>query len=381
MAVVSSSDVELPKNIADGIVEKAKTGSAVAALSGQEAYRFGETTIVTFDEDLTAEFVEESRAKSSDDAKPASVTAVPHKTVVQFRTSDEFKWADEDYQLGILNQFQIKCSRALGRALDLGLFYRINPRTGSTISAWSNYLNSTSKRGVVGDDADIDFETAAGLVIGDGYAVNGVAFDPKHAWTLSTARYSDGRKKYPELGLGSSISAFEGVNASVSSTVSGKAKDGDATDNGVRAILGDFAGGVRWGVQKTIPFRMLEFGDPDNTGRDLAGHNEVLFRAEVVYAWYVFSERFAVLDKKTVSSLAITPITGTAGNDYQLTATATYGDGSTADVTQAATDWASASPSKATVTDGGLLTAVATGTSSITCKFGGTTGTATFTVS
>lgn len=298
-AIVSVSDVVLPTNIANGIVEKAKTGSTVAVLSGQEPQRFGETTIITFDDDLTAEFVEENAPKGADDAKPASVKAVPHKTVVQFRTSDEFKWANEDYQLGILDKFQEKCSRALGRALDLGLYYRTNPRTGTTITAWSNYLNSTTKRVEINTaGADMDFETAAGLIVASGYSPNGVALDPKHAWSLSTARYADGRKKYPELGLGLNVSAFEGVSASVSSTVSGKPTDGDVTDNKVRAIIGDFQGGIRWGIQKSIPFRMLEWGDPDNSGMDLAGNNQVLFRAELVYGWYVFPDRFAVIEDK-----------------------------------------------------------------------------------
>ena len=60
--------------------------------------------------------------------------------------------------------------------------------------------------------------------------------------------------------------------------------------------MGNYEQGIRWGVQKSFPFRMLEFGDPDNTGRDLAGHNEVLFRAEVVFAWYVFADQFAVIE-------------------------------------------------------------------------------------
>ena len=49
-------------------------------------------------------------------------------------------------------------------------------------------------------------------------------------------------------------------------------------------------------LQRTFPFRMLEYGDPDNTGRDLAGHNEILFRAEVIFAWYVFVDQFAVIE-------------------------------------------------------------------------------------
>lgn len=293
---LSSADLHFPTDVADGIVEKAKTGSTVAALSNQEPMRFGNVDIITFDDDLTAEFVEQSGAKGSDEAKPDFVTALPRKAVVQMRTSNEFMWADEDYRLGILNRFAGKYSLALARALDLGLYYRINPRTGTEISTWTNYLDTTTKRVEVGAAADLDFEAAAGLVIGAGYGVNGVAFDPKHAWTLSTARYADGRKKYPELGLGAGISSFEGVNAAVSTTVSGKPTDGSTADNGVRAILGNFQSGIRWGVQRSFPFRVLEYGDPDNTGRDLAGHNEVLLRGEVVYGWYVFADQFAVIE-------------------------------------------------------------------------------------
>lgn len=296
MAALNSTDVLLPTQIVDGIVEKSKTGSTIAALSGQEPMRFGDVNIVTFDDDLTAEFVEESGAKTEDSAQPSSVIAVPHKAVVNFRTSDEFKIADEDYQLGILDKFEEKCARALARGLDLGAYYRINPRTGNAVTGWSNYLNTTTNRVEKGANADIDVETAAGLVIGDGYSPTGIALDPSYAWTLSTARYADGRKKYPELGFGVDVSSFEGLSASVSSTVSGKPKDGDAADNKVRAILGNFQQGIRWGVQRTFPFRMLEFGDPDNTGRDLAGHNEILFRAEVIFAWYVFADQFAVIE-------------------------------------------------------------------------------------
>jgi HK97 family phage major capsid protein len=298
MAALNTTDVTLPSQIVDGIVEKTKTSGTIPALSGQEPMRFGDVTIVTFDDELTAEFVEESGAKTEDDAKPGSVKAVPHKAVVNFRTSDEFLIADEDYQLGILDAFEEKCARALGRALDLGAYYRLNPRTNTAIATWTNYLNTTTNRVEItpASQPDLDFEAAAGLVIGDGYRPTGAAFDPTYAWTLSTARYADGRKKYPELGLGVDVSSFEGLRASVSSTVSGKPIDGHAADNKVRAIVGNFERGLRWGVQRTFPFRMLEYGDPDNTGRDLAGHNEVLFRAEVIYAWYVFVDQFAVIE-------------------------------------------------------------------------------------
>lgn len=295
MATLTTSDVTLPTNVVDGIIEKSKSGSTIAALTGQDPMRFGDVTIVTFDDDLTAEFVEEGAAKSANDATPSSVVASPHKAVVNFRTSNEFLIADEEYQLGVLDKFEEKAARALARALDFGAYHRINPRTGAEIAAWTNYLDTTTNRVEItaASEPDLDIETAAGLVIADGYMVNGIAMDPSYAWTIGTSRYDDGRKKYPDLGLNVNPSSFEGLNASVSNTVSGQP---EAADTNIKAIVGDFQTGIKWGVQARFPFRMLEYGDPDNTGRDLAGHNEVLFRTEVIYAWYVFPDHFAVIE-------------------------------------------------------------------------------------
>lgn len=296
---VYSSDLSgiLPDQILDGMVEKAKTAGTIPALSSQEPMKFGNVTIVSFDEDPRAEFVEEGGAKSSEDIKPTSVTATPHKAVVTFRTSDEFLWADEDYQLGILDKFSNKGARALSRALDLGAYFRLNPKTGTAITSWTNYLNTTTNRvEVASAGPELELEAATGLVIAGGYAPTGVALSRAYAHSFSTERYSDGRKKFPELGFGIDVSSLGGLRASVSSTVQGKARDSDATDNNVRAIVGDFDEGIRWGIQKNIPFQVIPYGDPDNTGRDLKGHNEVALRMEVVYAWHVFADRFAVIE-------------------------------------------------------------------------------------
>lgn len=289
----------LPDQILDGMVEKTKTSGTISALSNQEPMKFGNVTIVTFDEDPRAEFVEEGAAKSSEDIKPSSVQATPHKAVVTYRTSDEFLWADEDYQLGILDKFSAKGARALSRALDLGAYFRLNPKTGTEITAWTNYLNSTTNRVEIATAGpELELEAATGLVIAGGYAPTGVALTRSYAHSFSTERYADGRKKSPELGLGVDLSSLSGLRASVSTTVQGKARDSDATDNKVRAIVGDFDEGIRWGVQKNIPFQVIPYGDPDNTGRDLKGHNEIALRMEVVYAWHVFADRFAVIEDK-----------------------------------------------------------------------------------
>jgi hypothetical protein len=296
----TGSIVNLPRNIADGMVKKTVTGSTVAALSGQEPMRFGVTDIITFTDVPKAEFVGEGADKSSTTGAFGYVTATPKKAQVTMRFNQEVKWADEDYQLDVLNTLADAGATALSRALDLGLYYRINPLSGSAITAWTNYLNQTTKRVEITGTSkpDLDIEQAVGLVTAAQYPVNGIAFDPSYAWKISTARYDDGRKKYPELGFGTNITAFEGLPASVGNTVSGQP---EATDTKVRAIVGDFTAGIRWGVQRNIPLELIEHGDPDGQG-DLKRKNQIALRLEIVYGWYVFTDRFAIVEDATANS-------------------------------------------------------------------------------
>ena len=294
--VLQYSDLSgvLPGQVLDGMVEKVKYGSTISALSARDAMLFGPASIVTFDTDPKAQFVEESGAKDSQDISPDAVQAVPHKAQVTYRTSNEFLWADEDYRLGVLNKLAEKGARALARGLDLGVYHRINPLSGNVVTGWTNYLDATTHRVEATDAPDIDIEAAAGLVIADGSIPTGVALDPSYAWKIATARYSDGRKKFPDMGLSVTPATFEGLAASTSNTVSGRP---EAADTGVRGIVGNFAEGIRWGIQKNLPFEVIPYGDPDNAGRDLKGHNEVALRLEVVYAWHVFTDRFAVIEE------------------------------------------------------------------------------------
>ncbi len=303
MAVFATSGLSnLPRNIADGMVKTASAKSTVAALSGREPMRFGNTDIITFTGLPKAEFVAEGANKSSTTGTFGYVTATPKKAQVTMRFNEEVKWADQDYQLGVLSTLADAGGDALGRALDLGLYYRINPLSGATISGWSNYLNQTTKRVEIvtatATTPSVPIRAGVGLVTAAQYPVNGIAIDPAYAWTLSGETYPDGRLKYPELGFGTNISAFLGLPVSVSNTVSAQS-DGGA-DNKIKAIVGDFQGGIRWGVQKDIPVQLIEYGDPDGQG-DLKRANQVALRLEIVYGWYVFTDRFAIVEDQTTN--------------------------------------------------------------------------------
>jgi uncharacterized protein YjdB len=83
----------------------------------------------------------------------------------------------------------------------------------------------------------------------------------------------------------------------------------------------------------------------------------------------------------TVTSIVVTPANSTliVNATQQFTATANYSDGSSQIVTGQAT-WGSSQVAFATITTGGLATAKAAGTTTISATFGGKTGNATLTV-
>ena len=58
-----------------------------------------------------------------------------------------------------------------------------------------------------------------------------------------------------------------------------------------QVIVGDFANMFKWGYAKEIPLEVIPYGDPDNTGVDLKGSNQVYLRAEVYLGWGILDEK------------------------------------------------------------------------------------------
>ena len=303
MAVFGTTEAKvlMPRTIADGMVTQTRTDATVAKLSGREPMKFGEVDIITFHDFPKAEFVEEGAQKGHTTGGFGSVTVKPHKAQVTMRFNEEVQWADEDHQLEVLKTLGDAGGLALSRALDLGLYHRINPLPGTVITGWTNYVGATTKRVEItsSSEADADFRTAVGLLINSAptVAVNGAAFSPKFAWALANLKRKDGAgltsdMRYPQLGFGTNISEFSGVPVAQGDTVDGTP---EAADTKVRAIVGDFKNGIRWGIQRDLPVELIRYGDPDGQG-DLKRNNQIAMRLEIVYGWYVFVDRFAIIE-------------------------------------------------------------------------------------
>ena len=100
---------------------------------------------------------------------------------------------------------------------------------------------------------------------------------------------AQGVKLYPEFAFGASPQTLNGIPVSVNKTVSG----GTTKDHG---IIGDFQNAFKWGYSKQIPTEIIKYGDPDNSGKDLKGYNQVYIRAEIYLGWGIMlPEAFAII--------------------------------------------------------------------------------------
>ena len=295
MALITSN-FNLPNDISAGIFKKAQSGSAIAQLSGATPQKFGKSQAWVLSAAPKAELVGEGAKKSETPTTYATKTINPYKLQVTMRYSSEVQWADEDTQIGILQDLADNAGIALGRALDLVAIHKINPLTGTAASqVTEGLIDATQFSTLTGTEYENAIEAAASLVIGSGYNPAGLAMDPSLSFGIATQKDTDGRRLYPELGFGQAVTNFLGMKTAVSDTVS--AKNEIKTTNNLIGIVGQFDA-VRWGVQRSIGAHLIEFGDPDGLG-DLQRANQIALRAEIVYGIGIMDMKAFALIKKS----------------------------------------------------------------------------------
>jgi hypothetical protein len=282
MAVLDTGDLTIPTQILDPWLGRVRYGSVVASLSDSIPMKFGAGTSMTFNIG-EAEYVAEGANKGASTVTPTTKTVAPFKFHKTLRFTEEVLWADEDYQLGVVQTILDEIQPALSRALDFGVFHEINPADGAVVAAMDGGLKDTTNSVEIAAAAPYTYIDAAdALVLSDGFVPRDIAIDPSWASAFSSYRSATTEQRlYPNFVLGTAVSELEGHRASVSNTVGAVGVAAVATT--VKAFVGDFSA-IRWGIQKQIGLELIRYGDPDGQG-DLKRNNQVAFRAEVVYGW------------------------------------------------------------------------------------------------
>ncbi len=289
MAEVTSKGTLFDPKLVKDLVDKVKGHSSLAVLSKSVPVPFNGRKEFTFTMDSEIDIVAENGKKTHGGVTLDPVTIVPIKFEYGARFSDEFLYASEEEQLEILKSFNDGFAKKVAKGLDIAAMHGVNPRTGepSTVVGENNFDSKVTQK-VVYDSStpDANIEAAIALVEGSEGDVSGIVISPEVRSALSAMTKQNGEKLYPEFAFGGQPKSLGSQSLDVNKTVG----VGD-TD---KAIVGDFANMFKWGYAKEIPVEIIKYGDPDNSGKDLKGYNQVYIRAEVYLGWGILDgESFA----------------------------------------------------------------------------------------
>lgn len=291
MATLERGTLFTPK-LSKDMFNEVKGKSALAALSNQEGIPFTGTTIFTFSFDNEVALLGESEKKGAGGISIEPVTMTPLKVEYGARVSDEFLYASEEEQIDILTNFADGFAKKVARGIDIMAMHGINPRTKTTSSLIGiNSFDTASVETVTytAASADQNIEEAISIVDDNDYDVTGIAMAKKMKSALAAQTGTDGHKLYPELAWGANPGSINGLRVESNSTVS-------FNDSDDKAIVGDFQNAFKWGYAKDVSVEVIEYGDPDNSGMDLKGYNQVYLRGEAYVGWAIMdSAAFAIV--------------------------------------------------------------------------------------
>ena len=262
------------------LVNKVQGKSSLAVLAKQVPVSFNGNKEFVFSMDSEIDVVAENGKKTHGGVTLDPVTIVPIKFEYGARISDEFLYASEEEQLDILKAFNDGFAKKVASGLDIAAFHGLNPRTGEASAViGDNHFDAKVTQKVTYTEAtpDANIEAAIALVEGADADVTGIAIAPAVRSDLAAMTKQNGEKLYPEFAFGGKPKTLGAQVLDINKTV--------ATGNVDKAIVGDFENRVKWGYAKQIPLEIIKYGDPDNSGKDLKGYNQIYIRAEVYLGW------------------------------------------------------------------------------------------------
>lgn len=272
-----------PELVTD-LINKVQGTSVLAKLSKQVPIPFAGVEQFVFNLEGNAQIVGEGEQKKAGQATLTSKVIKPLKFVYQARITDEFMKVSEEKKIAYLKAFNDGFAKIIARSFDIAALHGLEPKTMTDASFKAeNSFDGVVTGNIVTFNAgsiDDNIDAAVAQVTSGGNEVNGIALSPTAGQALSKLKVN-GVVQYPEFRFGQNPDTFYGMQSDVSknlTTVGGTAK----TDH---VIVGDFENRFKWGYSENIPLEIIEFGDPDQTGRDLKAYNEICLRTEVFIGW------------------------------------------------------------------------------------------------
>lgn len=276
-----------PEELVKDLFSKVGGKSTLAKLSKSTPIEFVGSNVFTFSMDKDVDIVAENGKHTEGGVTIAPVSMMPIKFEYGARVSEEFLTATEEEQLAFLEKFNEGFAKKLAKGLDIAAMHGFNPRTNTASDVVStNHFDSKVTNHVAYAEATVDQNLTDAIAMVESHEgeVNGIAMSKVLAAAM--AKVNKGAD-YPEFKLGGCPTELNGMAIDSNITVS----KGPATYPD-HAIVGDFENAFKWGFGKDIKFQVIEYGDPDNSGKDLKGYGQVYLRAEAYLGWGILAPEY-----------------------------------------------------------------------------------------
>lgn len=266
------------------VMSKVQGYSVLAKLSNQTPIPFNGTEQFIFNLEGNAQIVGEGEQKGAGQSNLTSVVIKPMKFVYQARMTDEFKYASEEKRLNMLKAYADGFAKKIAVAVDIASLHGLEPKSMTDASfRATNSFDGQITGNIITFDADkIDdnIDAAVQAVVAKGGEVTGIAMSPLAGQSLAKLKVN-GVVQYPEFRFGQNPDSFYGMKSDINKNlvVTGGTAEKD------HVIVGDFQNKFKWGYAENIPMEIIEYGDPDGTGRDLKAYNEICLRTEAFIGW------------------------------------------------------------------------------------------------
>ncbi|HEL0615792.1 phage major capsid protein [Streptococcus equi] len=285
-----------PELVTD-LISKVQGTSVLAKLSKQVPIPFAGIEQFVFNIEGNAQIVGEGDKKDAGQSSMTSKVIKPLKFVYQARITDEFKHASEEKQIAYLQAFNDGFAKIIARSFDIAAIHGLEPKSMADASfKTDNSFDGVITGNVVTFNAgtiDDNIDAAVAQISAKGGEVTGLALSPAAGQALAKIKVN-GVVQYPEFRFGQNPDSFYGMPSDVNknmTTTGGTAKKD-------HAIVGDFQNRFKWGYAENIPLEIIEYGDPDQTGRDLKAYNEICLRTEVYIGWGILdADAFARVEE------------------------------------------------------------------------------------
>lgn len=272
------------------IMSKVQGRSTLAKLSNQQPIPFNGTEQFIFNLEGNAQIVGEGGLKGAGKAVITSKVIKPLKFVYQARITDEFKYASDEKKLNFLKHYADGFAKKIAEAFDIAAIHGLEPKSLEDASFKStNSFDGLVTGNVVPFNAasiDENIDSAVQAIVATDNEVTGIAMSPVAGQAMSKIKVKD-VVQYPEFRFGQRPNNFFNMDLDINKTLT--IKGGTAKKN--HAIVGDFQNRFKWGYAENIPMEIIEYGDPDGTGRDLKAYNEILLRTEAFIGWGILDEK------------------------------------------------------------------------------------------